>query len=345
VYVYHQLFAHGGREFTRRGFMARVRLKRYGEGDIYPHETTHAAAKADRLKLTRACRANLSQIFALYQDPKNEAQRLLEAAIEDKTPVEATDHLGVVHRIWPVTDVKTIADVTAAMGPKPLFIADGHHRYETACNYQDELAEAGTLDSQHPANYVLMMCVSMDDPGLIVLPTHRLLRGLPALSSAELIEKLDPAFSSEIAATGGDRAGDVWELIEQQGEQGVLGLFAAQDRRWVLARISDAGRARMAETAADHSPQWRELGVSILHHLVLEALSPPGDLPEPKYVHLVDELIEALRSEGPYPLAALVAPASLQHIRAVCQRGERMPPKSTYFFPKLLSGLVINPLQ
>ena len=142
---------------------------------IYPHEETHGSAKADRLKLWTACKANLSQIFGLYPDPENAAQNLLEAAIVGVAPLEATDHLGVVHRIWPVTDVAVITEVIAAMGGRPVYIADGHHRYETACTLRDqlaaELAQRGeTLPPEHPANYVLMMCVSMSDPGMLVLP-------------------------------------------------------------------------------------------------------------------------------------------------------------------------------
>ena len=120
--------------------MCRVRLERFGEGNIYPHEETHGAAKADRLKLWPACKANLSQIFGLYPDAENEAQNILEAAIAGVAPLEATDHLGVVHRIWPVTDVATITAVIAAMGDRPVYIADGHHRYETACNLRDQIA-------------------------------------------------------------------------------------------------------------------------------------------------------------------------------------------------------------
>jgi uncharacterized protein (DUF1015 family) len=172
LYVYHQEFVFGGRKRTRRGFMARVRLRRFGEGNIHPHEETHAAAKADRLKLTMACRANLSQIFGLYPDRDNEAQQLLENAIGGCIPLEATDHLGVVHRLWPVTDVKTISEVAAVLGPRPIFVADGHHRYETACNYRDHVAKSRKLAADDPVNFVLMMCVSMSDPGVLVLPTH-----------------------------------------------------------------------------------------------------------------------------------------------------------------------------
>ncbi|MEQ8784734.1 MAG: DUF1015 domain-containing protein [Pirellulaceae bacterium] len=349
VYVYHQVFSYAGQEFTRRGFMSRVRLERFGEGQIYPHEQTHSAAKEDRLKLTRACKANLSQIFGIYPDAENVAQNLLEDAVRGQAPLEATDHLGVVHRMWPLSDSRIINQLTSVMADKPMYVADGHHRYETACNYRDELAAAGPLDPNHPANSVLMMQISMDDPGMIVLPTHRLFRGLPALTSFELIEKLGDSFTTRVAGEGADLADSIWRSIEDDDEQGTIGLFTPKDERWIVASITDLGRHRMSQVAADQSDDWRSLGVSILQRLIVETLLGATDLPKPNYVHLVQEVIDNLDAgdgdAGPYPLAALVMPATLDHIRAISQHGERMPAKSTYFYPKLLSGLVINPLE
>ncbi|HEV3341817.1 MAG TPA: DUF1015 domain-containing protein, partial [Pirellulales bacterium] len=329
VYVYHARFDYAGKTYNRRGFMARIRLERFGEGKIFPHEETMAGPKQDRLLLTRACKANLSQVFGLYPDPKSEAQELLEAAIVGQTPVEATDHLGVVHRLWPVTDVQTIARVAGLMGPKPVFIADGHHRYETACNYRDELAAAGPLPPSHPANYVLMMCVGMNDPGMIVLPTHRLFCGLPSMSSSDLVAKLGDSFTARVAGEGADLAQSVWEEVEYGGEQGTLGFYTAKDERWVVATIADAGRARMAQIAADHSPAWQGLGVAILHRLVIDTLLGARDLPKPRYVHLVDEVVEGLESDE-FQLAALVMPATVDHVRQISEHRERMPAKSTY---------------
>jgi uncharacterized protein (DUF1015 family) len=349
LYVYHQVFGHAGRQLTRRGFMARVRLERFGEGKIYPHEETHSAAKADRLKLTVACQANLSQIFGLYPDEENRAQQALEDAIAGRTPLEATDHLGVVHRLWPVSDLAVIAEVAAAVGPKAMYVADGHHRYETACNYRDQLAAAGHLDHEHPANFVMTMCVSMNDQGMVVLPTHRLFRGIPLLSTEELVGKLGEHFETMAAGEGPQQAEDIWQDIESDADQGVIGLFTARDQQWIVARITEAGRARMAEVAGEHSDEWQGLGVSILHRLIIETLLDAKDLPKPKYVHLVDEVVDSLVSgdkDGQsFPMAALVMPATLDHIRSISEHGERMPAKSTYFYPKLLSGLVFNPLS
>lgn len=376
IYVYHQVFRERGVEFTRRGFMCRVRLERFGEGNIYPHEETHGAAKADRLKLWGACKANLSQIFGLYPDEDNQAQSVLEVAVAGVAPLEATDHLGVIHRIWPITNVPTITAVIAAMSERPVYIADGHHRYETACNLRDQIGksvavslretkplaerEDYTLQPEHPANYVLMMLVSMSDPGMLVLATHRLFRGLPAMSSVQLRDALGDCFTTEPAGSGPDRARSLWEEIELEGEQSTLGLYTATDDQWTLVRLTEAGRRRLAEVASEHSADWQALGVSILHRLIIDSLlAPRTSLPTPKYVRDIEEVVEGLKrgdtagrdatgqagTAGRFELAALVMPATVEHIRAISSHGERMPAKSTYFYPKLLSGLVINPLE
>jgi len=377
IYVYHQVFTEGGMTHTRRGFMARVRLERFGEGQIYPHEETHGAAKADRLKLWSACRANLSQIFSLYPDPENVAQNVLEDAIAGVVPLEATDHLGVIHRLWPVTDVATISKVIAAMAHQPLYIADGHHRYETALALRDQmassegfsphkrqpLAERGgysALPSEHPANYVLMMLVSMSDPGMRILPTHRLFRGLPPITSSQLRDRLGGAFATKAAGSGPERARSLWQEIEGEGDQETLGIYTAADDQWTLVSLTEGGRRHMAEVAADHSPAWRSLGVSILHRLIIETLLAADCLlPAPMYVRDIEEVVRGLKQGDEsgrdatgqtgtgrrFELAALVMPATVEHIRVISGQGERMPAKSTYFYPKLLSGLVINPLE
>ena len=354
LYVYHQTFEYNGQTITRRGFMCRVKLERFGEGKIYPHEETHASAKADRLKLTTACQANLSQIFGLYPDPDNAAQEVLETATIGMTPLEATDHLGVKHRMWVVTDLQTINKVTAIVNARPMFIADGHHRYETACNYRDELAKQGKLTPQHPANCVLTQCVSMSDPGLVVLPTHRLFRGLPELTSTELADKLRAYFDLTPVGTKPSAAGDIWEKIEVDGDQGQMAFYTTKDGQWTLAKLNEAGRAKMAEISTDHSEEWQGLGVAVLQRLVIENLLGAKNLPKARYVHLVEEAVEGLEkgdvigegaTGGTFPLACLVMPATIDHIQAVSEHHERMPAKSTYFYPKLLSGLVFHLLE
>jgi uncharacterized protein (DUF1015 family) len=241
-------------------------------------------------------------------------------------------------------DVGVISALSGLVGPKPIFVADGHHRYETACEYRQQIYEAGLLSADHPANFVLTMFVAMEDQGLIVLPTHRLFKGLPEMTSPELAARLGDCFVTRPAGDGPDAAADVWEDIETAADQGTVGLFTPKDGRWLIAELTDAGRERLAQVAEDHTPQWRELGVSILQRLIVGDLLGGKKLPTPIYVHLVEELVAGLRS-GEYPLAALVMPATVDHVRTISLGGERLPPKSTYFYPKLLSGLVINPLE
>ncbi len=344
LYVYHQEFDYGGVHATRRGFMARVRATPFGEGPVFPHEETMSGPKADRLMLTALCKTNLSQIFGLYPDPECEAQTILDQAVAGQAPLVATDHNGVVNRLWPVTDVEAISAVSAVMDPKPMFIADGHHRYETACNYRQQVYDSGILSPEHPANFVLMQCVAMEDPGLTVLPTHRLFQGLPDLAGEELSARLGNCFDVRPAGRGPESAEQVWEEIATADDQATLGLYAAKDQQWLLATITDAGRARMDEVAKDHREEWRELAVSILHRLVVEDLLEARDLPKPTYVHLVDEVIAGCRT-GEFPVAALVMPATVEQVKQISLAGERMPAKSTYFYPKLLTGLVFNPLE
>ena len=169
------------------------------------------------------------------------------------------------------------------------------------------------------------------------------------MSSDDLKMKLRAYFSVRIAGEGSDLAQSIWEQIEMEGDQGTIGLFCEEDQRWVIAKINDDGHAKMQEIAPEHSADWHELGVSILHRLIMETILDYQSLPKPKYAHLIEEVVEGLDDgdvEGDgsrFQLGALVMPATLDHIRAISEHGERMPAKSTYFFPKLLSGLVFNP--
>ncbi len=343
LYIYHQIYNVDGRDYCRKGFMCGVKADPFGEGLVFPHELTLSGPKADRLMLTTTCKTNFSQVFGLYPDDKGDIQKLLDAAVVGLTPLEATDHLGVLNRMWVVSDKTVIAAVQKDMEKLPIFIADGHHRYETACNYRKQIRDTGELTDDHPANFVLMMCVAMDDPGLIVLPTHRLFPGVPEWSVEDLSGKLGDMFLVERVGTTPESAAEAWAKIEKNHSQNMIALYTAKDQTWVVATLTEAGKRKMDEAAADHHPEWRELGVSILHRLLVDTILQLTDMEKPKYVHLVEEVVEELKS-GNYPLAALVMPATVDHIRTLSLMGERMPPKSTYFYPKLVSGLVFKPL-
>ena len=332
IYVYHQVFEAQGKKYVRKGFMCGCEAVPFGEGMVFPHELTMSGPKLDRLMLTTACKTNFSQIFGLYPDSENEVQNILEDAVAGETPFEATDENGVLNRMWVVDDADVISKVVALMGPKPIFIADGHHRYETACNYRKQLRQEGVLTTDHPANHVLMVCVAMEDPGLIVMPTHRLFRNVPAFSQQDLFDRLGGFFNISTVGEGYNQAHKAWAEIELLNNQGTLALFSARDGKWNLLQITDKGRAKMDEVAADHQPEWRQLGVAILHTLVIDTLLGLKGHEKPKYVHEVSEVVSNLKSSPEeFPLAALVMPATVELIQECSMVRERMPAKSTYF--------------
>jgi uncharacterized protein (DUF1015 family) len=343
LYVYHQTFAVEGRTYTRKGFLARVRLEPFGQGRIFPHEQTLSGPKADRLALYSATGFNLSPVFGLYPDLDAEVIHAVEEGLKDRTPLEATDHLGVVNRLWPVLDQEAHTAAQGLMASRSIFIADGHHRYETGLKYRDDLAAAGNLAGpDDPAHFCLMMLVGMSDPGLLILPTHRLFSGFPGLTAETLGERLAPEFDVQEIGQGASACREAWGLIEAGGGQDTLGFGTVADGRWRIARLrSDA---TMDALCPDHSPDWRALGVSILHELVLKTLLGGLGTPSCRYVHLLDEVLQGTAA-GDCDLACLVPAAGMEHVEAIASNLEKMPPKSTYFYPKLLSGLVLNPLR
>ena len=343
LYVYHQEFEAEGRRYTRRGFLARVRLEPFGTGRIYPHEETMSGPKADRLKLFHATAMNLSPVFGLYPDPDNAVIEQLDAAVGRALPLEATDHLGVRSRLWAVTDQHAVSAVSGLLGPKPVFIADGHHRYETALRYLEERKALGEArDPEAAPNFILMMLVGMSDPGLAILPTHRLISGLPGLTADRLRDLLAPHFEVERVGTGDAGAREAWGLIEADGSQEMLGFGTIADGVWQTARLKSPDA--MAKLAANHSAAWQGLAVSILHVLVLDHLLKDVGQPSCKYVHLLREVTDAATARQ-CDLAALVPPATMDHVEEIAGNLEKMPPKSTYFYPKLLSGLVFHSLK
>ncbi|HYH66489.1 MAG TPA: DUF1015 domain-containing protein, partial [Urbifossiella sp.] len=318
LYVYEQEFEAEGKTYTRRGFFARVRLEPFGTGRIFPHEQTMSGPKADRLKLYQATGFNLSPVFGLYPDPENEVFRVLEPFTRKGPPLTATDHLGVTSRLWVITDTQAISAVIGLMGPKPVFIADGHHRYETGLKYAEE---QGATDPEAPANYCLMMLVSMGDPGLIILPTHRLVSGLPVVTGPQLEAALGEHF--EVVGRF-DTAELCWEHLEMDGGQDVLGFGTVADGKWFAAKLRDP--AVMAGLAPEQSAEWQGLGVSILHKLVLEKQLAALGTPTLTFVHLVKEVTDAVAAKA-CQVAVLVPPATMEHVEEIAGNREKMPQK------------------
>jgi uncharacterized protein (DUF1015 family) len=323
----------GGRRM-RRGFFARVRIEDYGPGRIRPHERTHPGPKEDRLRLTRATRANLSPIFSLFSDPEGSAWSALEPATSAAPWAQTTDEEGTTNRLWRVEDPTAIAAVKDAVRPSELLIADGHHRYETARTYAEEIGG----DGEH--RFVLMCLVSLEDPGLTVFPTHRLLRGL----RPEQYEPLAAAIRRDFDT----QALDDFEALAPQADPAEIrmGYLDSHFQRPYMLTLNDQSVADAA--LAGHSDAYRRLDTAVLEALILKSTLGLTDedidhLRGLGYTRDARQAIESVRS-GEYDVAFLMAPTPIERVQAVAAAGESMPPKSTYFFPKVPTGLVFNPL-
>ena len=322
-----------GSRLRRNAILARVRIEDYGAGRIRPHERTQPGPKQDRLELTRATRHNLSPIFSLSS---RDAWPAVEQAARGEPWGEATDDDGTLHRVWRVDDASAHEAVAAELAGAELLIADGHHRYETARAYMDEIGGEGAHC------YTLMALTGLDDPGLTVFPTHRLLGGLAA--DPEMQERLGEGLKElfEIEEVGD---GD----LDPAGEQG-LGVFGYIDshlRRGFRLRLKDT--AELERMLEGRPRAYRELDAVILETLVLKGVlgRSEEDIAAKRgigYAKSVEESLAAL-DHGSFDAAFLLRPTPVDQVRAVAAAGETMPPKSTYFFPKLLSGIVFNPLS
>lgn len=343
LYLYSQTYEVDGKSLTRRGVLAQVRLQRFGAGAIYPHEETLPGPKADRLKLFHATGMNLSPVFGLFPDPKNDVIACLEAGARGKRPIEGVDQFGVMHQLSPVSNPLVLNELCGMMAPLPVFIADGHHRYETGIAHLENRMVAGLASgSEDPANFVLMMLVGMNEPGLVVLPTHRLVSGLGDMTAELLQERLRDHFQLEIVGRGESGGRDAWNRIQRSGRQEIIGFCTRSDDTWTLATLKS--RAAMDALVKDRSAHWRSLAVAILHRLVLEQCLANVGQQKYEYVHLLDEVFDATRTAR-CDLACLVQPATVEHLQQLAKNHERMPPKSTYFYPKLASGLVFNAIR
>jgi uncharacterized protein (DUF1015 family) len=318
-----------GQRRTRHGFFARVKVEHYGPGRIRPHERTHPGPKEDRLRLTRATKANLSPIFSLYDDPAGAAWGALAPHLNDAAWSEVTDEDGTVHRLWRVADQEAIAKVTAAIAPAELLIADGHHRYETARVYHEEGG----------AGHVLMCLVALQDPGLTVFPTHRLLTGLDDGRREALRDTIQRDFEVEPVDTA---------QLEPSGDGPVrMGYLDAHHLRPLMLTLRDPAIA--AAALPDKPVPYRALDTAVLEALVLQgALGMSEDdishLNGLDYARNTDQARERVES-GAAEAAFFMGATPVERVRDVAATGESMPPKSTYFFPKVLTGMVFNLLD
>lgn len=325
IYPYHQTYTVGGQRVTRRGFVALGEVTEYGAGVVRPHERTHSGPRRDRMRLLEATRADIGLLFMLVSDPGGELLGLTDPAGD---PVaEARDLRRETHRLWRLTDPATLARATALMEARPVIIADGHHRYETAVEYARE----------HPgARWKLMAFFALEAPGLTILPNHRLVHGIEGFSLARLAEAARPWFD----------AAPLPDPMAFVPSNRVVGVVAGAEA--ITLRLRDEAADRIAWPAGT-SRAWRQLAVSILHEGLLRPLLDITDARLDARTHVdytADQAaaVEAARSWR-HQAAFLIAPTTPAELEAVVRGGELLPQKSTHFYPKLLDGLVFHRLD
>ncbi|WP_322180817.1 DUF1015 domain-containing protein [Neglectibacter caecimuris] len=343
VYIYEEEFldrVDHGETKKLRGIICRVRLEEFSAGVVLPHEETLSKAKEDRFQLMRATGCNFSQIYSLYPDEKHiTRQRLDNLAASCSPRYEFSDGL-VTHRLWVVNDPVSIAALREDFADRKLYIADGHHRYETALRYRDTLREENRYCPD--ADFVMMMLVDMEDEGLVVFPTHRLLSGLPKLDSEKLLNTCEPWFEIAERETGEKAQTALWAFYKEGRH--AFGFF--DGARWHTLVLRDSGV--MEELLPEKSQAYRNLDVTILHSLILERLlgidkENMAAQKNLRYTRSAQEAEQSVRA-GESQCCFLLNPTRVSEIGAVAAAGEKMPQKSTYFYPKLITGLVMSRL-
>jgi uncharacterized protein (DUF1015 family) len=342
LYIYEEEFTALGQRMTIKGLTCRVKLEPFSAGVVLPHEETLSKAKTDRFNLMNATNCNFSAIYSLYFDENRSVAARIARLSSGAPDLEFGTADGILHRVWIVTDETETAALSAAFTDKKLYIADGHHRYETALNYKNHLQSQGEqVDDNHPASSVMMTLVDMENDGLVVFPTHRIVRGLAHFDREKLLADSVAYFDLEEVAAAA--------IVEKLGEAATAGrkafvLYA--DSKATLMTLKD--NAVMAELLPAGSPAYRQLDVNILHLLVLERLLgiDKENMANQKNLIYTRDPAEAIAAVdgGEADCAFLINPTRVNEIAAVAGAGEKMPQKSTYFYPKLITGHVMNPL-
>ncbi len=347
IYIYDQEFLSGNRWLTRRGFISLVKLEPFDKGYIYPHEQTLPGPKADRLKLTQSCRANLSSIFALFPDEMNVIDGYLSIIAHAKPDIDFVDDSGVKNKLWVIKERQTIDRLVALMKEKPLFIADGHHRYETALVYKEQMhKESGKSRDDLPSDYVMMVCVSMNNNGLKILPAHRLVRNIKDYSPDRILQSIQESFTVEQLGKGCS-VEEFMSSLNYETTGHTFMMYAGQNDTYYKLRLCNE---KLLDTvfAKDH-PEWRHLDAGILHGVIINKILGinSNDVTLKDYVKYVKDEAEAvsLVSSGQYQLAFFLKPTRIEQVREIATARKVMPPKSTYFYPKLITGIVINSLN
>jgi uncharacterized protein (DUF1015 family) len=341
LYVYHQEYTFREERLTRKGFIALGKLE---PERVHAHENTLKGPKEDRLRLMRATEANCGHIFMLYSDPQRTADMALEQATAGIAPtISATDDFGNNHYVWKIDDPQVISSVSQALEDKDLYIADGHHRYETAVNFMRECQQKGWSTAAPESFDVRMMTLfNINEPGMTIRPIHRLIHALPNYDAEAFLKRAEEQFNVERHVS----LSEMEEAVKKGKENHSFGFYSSGI--YASLTLKDEGIMDKLITG-NWSPDWKRLDVSILHTLILERLLgiDAKALEEQRnitYAHDPKEAVKAV-DNGAEQIFFLLNPTSPSEVRKVADHGEKMPQKSTDFYPKLLTGLVISKME
>ena len=344
IYVYEEEFDALGNRYKIKGIFVRVRLEEFDKKVVLPHEETLSKAKQDRFDLMCSTFCNFSPIYCMYTDEKREISSLVDVMSEGKAEIEFTAKDGVIQRIWKCEDESVTDKVEELFKDKQLFIADGHHRYETGLRFRNHLIDKGVIvDKDHDANFIMMFLIDMENSGLVVFPTHRMVTGLENFDLDKALDGMKQYFDvTEIAEADVDKA-----LSENADNK--ANVLAAPDGKFYLSVMkADAGK-KLSEMNPDKSDSYKGLDVTVLHSLILENVlgidkENMAQQINLKYTRDKDEAIGSVKS-GKANCSFIINATKVEEIKAVALANEKMPQKSTYFYPKLITGLVMNRLN
>lgn len=334
LYPYLQEFSLKGKQHTRMGFVCLLRLEELGKGNILPHEKTLSKPKADRLNLLRITKKDFEPIFLLYTDQEGDVNKLLEKACKEAPLIEVTDDKNVLHRLWRLDNNDIINKISKKLENSILVIADGHHRYETGFTYMNEL---GTEEREHPANYKMVTLVNIEDPGLVILPTHRLIQNVPDFELTSFLQKIEPHF--DIKKTNKENILKDLEAARAKA----FGFYSAQTSYILTLKSPEV----MKKFLPDRSSEYQDLDVAILHTVLIEDVLGISQDKIEDHVRYERGFESALRrvDNGEFQFVFFMNPTRPEQVKEVAQKKERMPQKSTDFFPKLISGLVFHDVE
>ena len=341
VYIYEMEFNAYNKRRTVKGIIARVKVEEFSKGVILPHEFTLSKAKTDRFNLMKATNCNFSQIYALYMDSAHTTLRTIDALSKIDAAYQFTDDDRITHRLWVVTDEKVIAKLTADFADRKLYIADGHHRYETALNYRDYCRANGISKEGDAQDYQMIYLVDMEHPGLVVFPTHRLVRDLEDFDKDKVLAGCEEYFGIEKYTSVGNMNTVLGEKY-REGKKAFA--FYCGKGEWYLLTLKDIDI--MAKVLPDVSKASQQLDVSVLHSLILEKTmgidkENMANQVNLTYTKFFEEAIVGV-DRGDFCCSFILNPTRVTEIRDVAAAGEKMPQKSTYFYPKMITGMVMN---